>query len=167
MNRKMKFKVLVSIIVMLAVLGLPAFTLADDTTDRPSAPTVGYPAGYSAQGNNLSIGIMSMQYLSLWQAMIAINSGNSIQISGFTNTFTAVDRISLDLYLQYWDESNGIWQDAKYAGEWFSMNSSSVTGSKGYTVSSKFYYRTKTIHYAVDSGSNEAITHYSGYIYIP
>ncbi len=168
MNRKLKLRMVVLIIVMLALIGSPALTLANDKLDeRPPAPTVGFPAGTSAPGGDPGFGIMSQELLKIWNAAIMVNSSNSVEIRGFTDTLGAVEKVAIRLTLQYWDQTNLEWVDVAYAGEWFNLNSSTVTASTSYYVTTGQYYQTKAYHYAIDGSIIESKTSYSGYVYVP
>lgn len=153
--------------IMIGVVWIPSMALAAEMNQRPPAPTEGTPVEYGSAPNVYSVGTMSFQYLSSWNASIVINSGNSIQVQGYTETFEAVDKVAVKLYLQYWDSASEQWIDSIYAGEWFNTNSSSVTAYKNYNVASQYYYRTRTVNYAVESGVTESQSNVSNYIYIP
>lgn len=109
------------------------------------------------------IGIQSLQYLQDWGCAINSSGNGYITISGFTNAYQPVDYIAVTLYLQRWDGSN--WVDL---GSWSFSNylASSVNGAKGLQVTKGYYYRTRAVHSATESGNTESAQSYSGYIYV-
>ncbi|KXG42629.1 hypothetical protein U473_00140 [Tepidibacillus decaturensis] len=113
-----------------------------------------------------SIEIQSTQYIKSWNTNINNLSVNIVNVSGFTDSYSTVETISVDLYLQYWDSGQGKWVDLVHVGEFKQSNTSHVAGTDDVAVSSGFYYRTRGIHYIIENGTVEETSSVSTYIYL-
>ncbi|MFT9485962.1 MAG: DUF6147 family protein [Tepidibacillus sp.] len=142
-------------------------SLAADKTQLPPAPTEGTPSKNSNfDSMEESIEIQSTQYIKSWNTNINNLSVNIVNVSGFTDSYSTVETISVDLYLQYWDSGQGKWVDLVHVGEFKQSNTSHVAGTDDVAVSSGFYYRTRGIHYIIENGTVEETSSVSTYIYL-
>ena len=144
------------------------------TTEKslPPAPTEGIASkdlinGSGSTLSNISdLGLNSFQYLMGGQSYIGSVSSTQISVSGNTKSFSTVDTIAVDLYLQRWDNAKSQWLDVSYIGEFKNTNSSIAQGSKNISISGGHYYRTSAKHWVSKGGATEKDISYSSYIYV-
>lgn len=97
-------------------------------------------------------------------SVIIDNGDGTINISGYTSTSYAVDKIGLNLNLQY-----------LYNGSWYNLttysytqySSSYISGGQHLGVSPGYYYRVVGEHTSLDGGISERGQSYTAAIYIP
>ncbi|WP_045572889.1 hypothetical protein [Desulfosporosinus sp. I2] len=105
----------------------------------------------------------AFQYISGGQCKIVNNGNGTINISGSTSTYTAVQQIGLQLNLQYLS-----------GGQWVTLNtysytnysSANVSGGKLLTVSGGYNYRVFAQHTSLNGGISESGQSYSEAVYI-
>lgn len=103
------------------------------------------------------------QYISGGQCKIVNNGNGTINMSGSTSTYTAVQQIGLNLNLQYLS-----------GGQWVTLNtysytnysSANVSGGKLLGVSSGYNYRVFAQHTCINGSVSESGQSYSEAIYI-
>ncbi|MBO8173094.1 MAG: hypothetical protein H0Z33_14540 [Bacillaceae bacterium] len=136
------------------------------TNDQPALPTEGTPAGQSGSETAGDVIIQSTLYFKSGESGIYQEDQNTVQVSGYTETYSSVDVISVKLYVQYWDQEDRQWKDAGYLGEFKKTNDDYVSGIKTVDVNGGFYYRTRAVHTVEEGGMQEKVTSYSNYIYM-
>jgi hypothetical protein len=150
---------------MVAGVGIIDTSLAASKKQLPTAPTEGTPSKNPNFGSTEnSVEVQATQYIKNWGTSIGNLSGNIVNVSGFTDSYSSVDTIAIDLYLQYWDSALGKWVDLAHVGEFKDVNTDHVYGADDLAVSSGFYYRTRGIHYVIENGTVEQINSVSTYI---
>ncbi len=105
----------------------------------------------------------SFQTISGGQCQIVNNGNGTINISGSTSTYTAVQQIGLKLNLQYLS-----------GGQWVTLNtfsytnysSANVSGGKLLSVSRGYNYRVFAQHSSINGSVSESGQSYSEAIYI-
>jgi hypothetical protein len=161
-----KLLVLVLIVFMIGVM-YSEVEAASSENQRPPAPTEGTPVQIPDNTNastSSELETQSTTYLKTWSVWIKNPSGNTVDVSGDTESYSAVDTIAVKLYLQYWDGEK--WVDIAYVGEFKDSNTSYVWGSGSLDVSSGYYYRTRGVHYVIEDGLSEKVNSASSHIYI-
>jgi hypothetical protein len=93
-------------------------------------------------------------------------SGSIVTVSGSTESYSSVDTIAVDLYLQYWDSGQSKWVDLAHVSEFKEVYTSYVYGADVIIITSGFYYRTRGIHYVIENGTVEQVNSVSTYIYV-
>lgn len=142
-------------------------SLATGKNKLPTAPTEGTPSNDLNFGSTeQSINSQSTQFIKNWETAITSLSGNIVNVKGSTDSYSSVDTIAVDLYLQYWDNAQSKWIDLAHVGEFKAVNAVRITGSDDVAVSSGFYYRTRGLHYVIENGTVEQINSVSAYIYM-
>lgn len=100
--------------------------------------------------------------ISNWSTTIRKLDSDTVNISGFTQTYSAVSSIKVTVYLQRWTGSQ--WVDVIGVS-----NSASATTyvsiSRAVNVSPGYYYRSRAVHTAVN-GITETINSTTSYLYI-
>ncbi|MBP3041046.1 hypothetical protein J9303_16390 [Bacillaceae bacterium Marseille-Q3522] len=159
-------------ILTIFVLGMLVFvgntTLADSKESAFARPIVGEAAANPFHGVgsiDKELGIQAI-YLRDGISYIRKLSSTSVSVSGRTTANFAVNTVAVDLYLQRWDSSNGIWKDVFHVGEIKAYQTSSVYGTKNVNVLSNKYYRTRAVHWVQNGGTKEQNVSYSGYVYV-
>lgn len=110
--------------------------------------------------------VQSFQYLSTGKTYIKKVSSTIVTVGGSTEAYSAVDTIAVNLYLQRWDASSGVWLDVVDVGENKNYNSSIVSDSVNINVVSGYYYRTRGYHWVNMGGTIEQANSYTSYIYV-
>lgn len=135
----------------------------------PPAPTEGIPSKNLTSGegstSSFDFNIESTQYLMSGNSSIELISSSKVRVSGNTKSYSSVDKITVNLYLQRWDDSKEQWVDVLSVGGASNYNSSVVSNSKEVGVSSGYYYRTRAQHIVSNSGVLEQSNSMSSYIY--
>ncbi|MDQ0340512.1 hypothetical protein J2S00_003327 [Caldalkalibacillus uzonensis] len=133
----------------------------------PPEPTEGSQSPYQDWGSSNTSGdvaIQSTQYLKAWESSISRISGNYIRVSGFSEAYSKVDTIGVELFLQYWNGQQ--WIDIAKVGDYKRNNTTYVSGTELFTVSSGYYYRARGVHYIYKDGLRERMNSYTSYIYV-
>lgn len=97
-------------------------------------------------------------------SVIVDNGDRTINISGYTSTAYPVDKIGLNLNLQYL--SNGSWYTLN-TYSFSNYNSDYISGGKTLGVSGGYNYRVVGEHTSLDGGIGERGQSYTASIYIP
>jgi len=105
----------------------------------------------------------SYQTISGGQCKIVNNGDGTINISGSTSAYYAVEKIGLKLSLQYL--SGGKWCASK-SYSYAKYNASSVSGGQLLSVSGGYYYRVVGQHSSLNGSVSESGQSYSESIYI-
>lgn len=105
----------------------------------------------------------AFQYITGGQCKIVNNSNGTINMSGSTSTYTAVQQIGLKLNLQYL--SGGTWVTLNNYS-FTNYSSANVSGGKLLSVSSGYNYRVFAQHTAINGSVSESGQSYSEAIYI-
>lgn len=155
------------LVVLVSTLLCHDITLASKPDERPPEPTEGFPASVlNKQVAPDNATILSTRYLKSWDCAITNLGGRKVRLSGSTDAYTSVDIIRVGLYLQVWDSSTQKWKDVRFVKGFESHNRYYTSGSATQTVSSKNYYRTRSVHYVKKGNIAETVSLVSGYIYI-
>lgn len=160
---------LLTIVLMGTLVIVPDMISAAGKKDQPVPPTEGTPSktpkkGLSSSTNTNNLQTQSTMYLKSWESSISSLSGNIVRVGGFTESYSSVDTIAVQLFLQYWDGEK--WVDEVNVGEFKNSNTTYVDGSDRFTVSSGFYYRVRGVHYIINDGLTERVNSYTSFIYV-
>ena len=150
------------------------FLVVNTVSAAAESKQVGPTDGISSQGSigegctpsSTIVFPMSTNYLKVGHCYIIGNSDSQVEVKGDTESYSTVDTIAVDLYLQQWDESSGVWSDVVHVGEFKNFNSTTVSGGKTVNVPADHYYRTRALHWVSHDGELEQLTCYSSYIYV-
>jgi len=156
-------------LILLLALFIGTLLLTGFIFAKDLAPTKGKASvnpKYGEGSINEEVTIQSTQYLQEGTNYIQLVSEDTVEVGGKTVAYSPVDEISVDLFLQIWDSSNGKWVDIVHVGEFTLNNSSIVEGSKNVIVVKGYYYRTHSKHTAISDGITEQKTAFSDYIYV-
>jgi hypothetical protein len=113
-----------------------------------------------------STGVVSPQAyetISGGQCKIVNNGNGTVNISGSTSTYYAVDQIGLKLNLQYL--SGGQWKTVN-TYSYYKYDSAYVSGGQLLSVSKGYYYRVLAQHTSLDGSVSESGQSYSEALYI-
>ena len=160
MSRISKIVVAFSIVVLISILFDMKVSSAATKELFPTPPTEGIG---SIVINPLNIPTNS--YLSNGKGFISA-TGKKVNVSGNTRSYSAVGKITVNLYLQRWDPTRGIWITVINIGGYTNSNSSFVSGGKKANVSSGYYYRTRAHHRVSHNGKVEQAYSNTSSIYI-
>jgi hypothetical protein len=166
---KLKKKgILITVIMIVAVLLGAETGLAAGKSVLPPSPTEGTESKNPRYGRGSIGGVSSLatQYLKSGDCYIKLVSGNTVTVGGSTSAYSSVDTIAVDLYLQRWDSSQGVWVDVLHVGEFKNNNLSQISGSKDVSVPSGYYYRSRAHHWVNEGGVTEQAYSYSSYIFV-
>jgi len=105
----------------------------------------------------------AFQTISGGQCQIVNNGNGTVNISGSTSTYYAVEQIGLKLNLQYL--SGGQWYTMNNYS-YYNYNSAYVSGGQLLGVSSGYYYRVFAQHTSLNGSINESGQSYSEAIYV-
>jgi len=96
------------------------------------------------------------------QTRIGITSTNRVWLAGWTETFFNEQKVSVTVYLQYWNGSK--WVDYT---SWSASNNNSdfVSLYREVTPPSGYYYRVRGVHTAESGGIKEVLYSVTDYIY--
>jgi hypothetical protein len=163
-------------VMLMCVVLVGVYLFPDQQTlanGQASKPTEGvesnhpnYGEGNTGDQGSSRFGPTSTKYFKVGKSFI-LSSGDIVTVSGSTEAYIAVDTIGIELYLQRWDAASGKWIDVAYAGEWKNYNSSFVMGGVDIRVVRGYYYRTRAVHWVVESGTTEQKYSATSYIYVP
>ncbi|HHY21499.1 MAG TPA: hypothetical protein GX525_06360 [Bacilli bacterium] len=148
------FVVTFAFVCMFALFGQVASAEVSSVKDVPK--TVEVPP---VESFNYEITPFAMSYLRTWGTNAVKVSSTKIDFKVETETYGIRDRVGAKTYIQYY--SNGKWNDAYYVGDRYDTNVSSVLIYGNATVSTGYYYRLKSINYAVYNGDREEAISYS------
>src|SRR5690625_196879 len=84
------------------------------------------------------VNILANSYLLNGKGFISA-TGNTVTVSGNTRAYSTVNTITVNLYLQRWDATIGIWITVLNIGGYTNSKSSFVTGAKKANVASGYY----------------------------
>lgn len=148
------FVVTFAFVCMFALFGQVASAETSSLKDVPKTIEVP-PLEY--MGNDYSI--QAMSFLKIWGTNAKKVSSTKIDFKVETETYGLRDRVGAKTYIEYY--SNGKWNEGYYVGDRYDTNVSSVLIYGNATVSTGYYYRIKSINYAVDNGYREEGISYS------
>lgn len=157
---------LISLIVLIFIGGFNGITYAenDEYQAEPSIEVQVEKSGHD--GADGLIDINSTNYLKSWSSGILKSSSTTVKVSGTTTAYSSADKISISLYLQVRDESNGTWEDYAYLGGDSASNQDEISDSIYAKVPAGYYYRTKAKHSVTSNSITESATSYSKAIII-
>lgn len=131
------------------------------------APTIGQPADKKGYGGpEKTINTNSTTILKGWGSSIFVTSDTSVKVSGEALTYGTVDKISISLFVQVWNDLNDTWVD------YLSLDNGSISNKSAFSfddyaeLPQGYYYRAKAKITATDGSIDETITTYSKYIYL-
>ncbi len=98
-----------------------------------------------------------------WGCSISNLGNGTVDIYGYTQTYSVEDSVKVTAYLQKWTGSR--WEDViGVAGS--ASNTNYISASKNIAVSRGYYYRTWAVHTAANASASEITYSTSSYIYV-
>jgi hypothetical protein len=101
---------------------------------------------------------LAFQYLSIAESLMFVNTNNTISVSGETGAYSAVNKITVTVYLEKY--SGGKWATVK-SWSFSKSNNSEVIGTATSGTLSEGTYRVRSYHRIDHNGSVETTTSYS------
>ena len=155
-------RILVSLLCLLVfAVSLPGVA----TAEEESSPPVTFEGNFQ-NGIEVNMQERSDEESSLikqWSCTIADNSNGTVTIYGETITYSIVDYLDVEVFLQRWNGSSWVdvtsrtYSDSSY---FYVRGSSVITITRGYS------YRCKAIHHAQKAGSNSTQTSVSNALFV-
>lgn len=168
-NRLTKIIGILGLMFLISMLLNSNVSLAAMKDQLPTPPTEGTPAIDPNQGVGIidtkPLSALSSLYFKDGKSFISA-TGRTLTISGNTSSYVSVNTITVNLYLQQWNDSQKKWINVTNIGEFSKFNTSFVTGSKRVIVPGGFYYRTRAQHLVYQSGMIEQDYSNTSYIYV-
>lgn len=93
-------------------------------------------------------------------------TGNKVTVDGETRSNAKVDRVAVNLYLQRWDTTRGVWVTVTSIGGFTEYNASMVKGGNKVNVESGYYYRTLAHHRVIHNVKVEQAYSNTSSIYV-
>ncbi|WP_449537690.1 hypothetical protein [Ferdinandcohnia sp. Marseille-Q9671] len=93
------------------------------------------------------------------------DNGSYLKISGHTDSYTVVDKMTTKVYLQVWDTSRSRWIDYSSGKEFVKYSTNSLYNFVDYIAPKGYYYRTRGVHKVTEGSKTETINSYSSSIY--
>jgi len=155
--------------LIIGTLASPGTGEAAGKKQLPAAPTEGTPSKNSRYGEGTlsrELSTQATQYLASGDSFISYVSSTRVTVGGNTKSYSTVDTIAVDLYLQRWDSAQSQWVDVLYVGRFQNTNTSVVSGSKDVNAVSGYYYRTRANHWISEGGIVEQGSSTSTYIFV-
>lgn len=153
------FVVTFAFVCMFALFGQVASAEVSSVKDVPKTVEVP-PVEYN--GNDYSI--QAMMFLKMWGTNALKNGLTKIDFKVETETYGIRDRVGAKVYIERY--YNGGWSEASYGGDKYDTNVSYTMMFGTATVPTGYYYRIKSINYAVHNGVREEAYSYSQSIYM-
>jgi hypothetical protein len=141
---------LLSVLSLALLLGMMASITHAETAPQTSAPPIEVMPLVSYTGYT---------YLQSSDLQFSVNSNKLGTVNVTTQTKSTVSELGAIVTLQRYTGSS--WIDVSTATTLSSTNSNYYTGSVTYTVTSGYYYRVKSTHYAKQGNVTESVTEYS------
>jgi hypothetical protein len=130
---------------------------------KPELPPISEPL-VPSDGIKGGITIQATDYIKSAQVSIYDN-GSLLKISGHTDSYIIVDKISTTLYLQIWDSSRSRWVDYSSGKEFVKYGTNSLYNFVEYIAPKGYYYRTRGVHKVTEGSVTETINHFSSSVY--
>src|SRR5690625_487760 len=93
-------------------------------------------------------------------------TGDKATISGNTRAQSKVDKVSITLYLQRWNENRNLWETVVNLGEFSNSNATIVNGGQKVTLLGGYHYRARALHSVTHKGKTEPAVRSPASIYI-
>ncbi|WP_163539468.1 DUF6147 family protein [Gracilibacillus sp. YIM 98692] len=148
-------KVIGKLVLMSAIMCLSSVLFTPEISAQDSPPK---------SSSEDSINIQSTDYIRDGEASINKQDADTVTGSCSTTSYSYVDRIHCEIYLQVWDEENGTWEEAGVREEFMNYDDNHVFGDTSFDVPKGFYYRFRSIHKTVHNGKIEVLTGTTPYV---
>lgn len=153
---KKRLCILVSLLALVFLLGLSGIAMAKEqpVPPPPAEEVMADPSG-SITVVPQSTSNRATSLIKQWTCGIGDNSNGTVTISGETLTYSTVNSLDAQVYLQRWNGSNWVDQTSRtYTNSSFIY----VSGSATISVTRGYYYRTRGVHHASNGGTTSTQT---------
>lgn len=160
-----RFGILVALFSLSFLFCLSGIAMAEENPISPPSQEIVSKQSHSSIVVETRADILESEVslIKQWSCGIEDQLDGTVTILGYTNTYNTVQYLDVKVYLQRWNGSN--WVDLT-SRTYSDSNNLYVSGSTYITVQPGYYYRTRSVHTAQNSGNYDTQTAVCNAIYV-